>query len=63
MIRLTLAQMRRSAGRLSAAGIAIVISTAFVTATLLVGTLLTQAMRDAMTARYAEASLVVEPAT
>lgn len=35
--RLTLAQIRRSAGRLTAAGVAILISTAFVTVTLLAG--------------------------
>ena len=35
MLRLTLTQMRRSAGRLAAAGVAIAIGTAFVAATLL----------------------------
>src|SRR5690606_3879619 len=40
MIRLTWAQMRRSVGRLAAAAVAIVVGTAFVTATLLAGALI-----------------------
>jgi putative ABC transport system permease protein len=60
MLRLTLAQMRRSVGRLTAAGVAIVIGTAFVAATLLAGNLITRAAYDAIAAQYANADLVVE---
>ncbi|GAA3802644.1 ABC transporter permease [Cellulomonas soli] len=59
MLRLTLAQMRRSVGRLAAAGIAIAISAAFLTATLLAGKVMTRAGYDAVTAMYAQADLVV----
>ncbi|MCL1869607.1 MAG: FtsX-like permease family protein [Promicromonosporaceae bacterium] len=59
MLRLTLAQMRRSIGRLSAAGVAIVIGTAFVAATLLGGNLITRSAFDAISAQYARADLVV----
>ncbi|MDM7831783.1 ABC transporter permease [Cellulomonas edaphi] len=59
MLRLTLAQMRRSLGRLVAAGIAIAIGTAFVTATLLAGDVFSRATDDALTARYGAADLVV----
>ncbi|PZR54425.1 ABC transporter permease [Xylanimonas oleitrophica] len=59
MLRLTLAQMRRSMGRLAAAGIAIVIGTAFVAATLLAGNLITRSTYDAIAAQYGEADLVV----
>jgi putative ABC transport system permease protein len=59
MLRLTLAQMRRSLGRLSAAGIAIAIGTAFVTATLLAGAVITRTSYDAVAASYADADLVV----
>lgn len=62
MIRTTLAQMRRSVGRLAAAGIAIVIGTAFVAATLLAGNLITRSTYDSIAARYAAADLVVESA-
>ncbi|WP_159798739.1 ABC transporter permease [Puerhibacterium puerhi] len=62
MIRITLAQMRRSVGRLAAAGIAIVIGTAFVAATLLAGNLITRSTYDSIAARYAAADLVVESA-
>ncbi|MFP3714862.1 FtsX-like permease family protein [Puerhibacterium sp. TATVAM-FAB25] len=62
MIRITLAQMRRSVGRLAAAGVAIVIGTAFVAATLLAGNLITRSTYDSIAARYAAADLVVEPA-
>jgi putative ABC transport system permease protein len=61
MIRITLAQMRRSIGRLAAAGVAIVIGTAFVAATLLAGNLITRSTYDSIAARYAAADLVVEP--
>lgn len=59
MLRLTLAQMRRSLGRLAAAGIAITLGTGFVTATLLAGAALTRTTYDAVTSGYADADLVV----
>jgi putative ABC transport system permease protein len=59
MFRLTLAQMRRSVGRLVAAGIAIVIGTAFVAATLIAGNVITQTTNDSIAAQYADADLVV----
>ena len=59
MLRLTLAQMRRNLGRLSAAGIAVVLGTAFVAATLLAGTVLTSTTTDAVTASFADADLVL----
>ncbi|MBI9114741.1 ABC transporter permease [Sanguibacter suaedae] len=59
MIRITLAQMRRSVGRLTAAGIAIVIGTAFVAATLLAGDVLKRASYDSVAAAYADATLAV----
>jgi putative ABC transport system permease protein len=59
MLRITLAQMRSSAGRLAAAGVAILIGTAFVTATLLASGVITRTTYDAVTARYADADLVV----
>ncbi|WP_020017746.1 ABC transporter permease [Promicromonospora sukumoe] len=57
--RLTLGQMRRSVGRLAAAGVAIAIGTAFVAATLLVGNIITSTTYDQVAARYADADLVV----
>ena len=59
MLRLTLAQMRRSAGRLTAAGVAIAIGTAFVAATLLAGGVMRRTAYDAVSASYADADLVV----
>ena len=59
MVRLTLAQMRRSIGRLSAAGVAILIGTAFLTATLLAGTVMKSVTTDSIAARYAASDLVV----
>lgn len=59
MLRLTLAQMRLSLGRLASAGIAIAIGTAFVTATLLAGGVMTRTGYDAVTATFADADLVV----
>ncbi|NMR20841.1 ABC transporter permease [Cellulomonas fimi] len=59
MLRLTLAQMRRSLGRLTAAGIAIAIGTAFVAATLIAGGVITRTTYDAVSASYADADLVV----
>jgi putative ABC transport system permease protein len=58
MLRLTIAQMRRSIGRLVAAGVAIAIGTAFVAATLLAGGVMTRSTYDSVTARYAQADLV-----
>jgi putative ABC transport system permease protein len=57
--RLTLGQMRRSAGRLASAGVAILISTAFVTVTLLAGTVIQETTRDVIAAGYADSDLVV----
>ncbi|MEU2200987.1 FtsX-like permease family protein [Isoptericola sp. NPDC019482] len=59
MIRLTLSQMRRSAGRLAAAGVAIVIGTAFVTITLLAGNVITRTTYDSIAAQFTGADLVV----
>ncbi|GAA1989131.1 FtsX-like permease family protein [Isoptericola halotolerans] len=63
MLQITLAQMRRSAGRLTAAGIAIVIGTAFVAATLLAGAVITRTVNDSIAARYADADLVIGATT
>ena len=63
MLRLTLAQMRRSLGRLVAAGVAIGIGTAFVAATLLAGAAMTRTTYDAVTTGYADADLVVTDGT
>ncbi len=60
MLRLTLAQMRRSLGRLTAAAIATAIGTGFVAATLLTGGVITRSSYDAVTAELAQADLVVE---
>lgn len=59
MLRLTLAQMRRSVGRLTAAGVAIAIGTAFVAATLLAAGAMTRTAYDAATTAFADADLVV----
>lgn len=59
MLRLTFAQMRRSVGRLTAAGIAITIGTAFVAATLLAGSLMTRIGYDSTAAAFADSDLVV----
>src|SRR5690625_3849827 len=59
MLRLSLAQMRRSAGRLIAAGIAIAIGAAFVAATLLAGNIISSTTKDALTASLADADVVV----
>jgi putative ABC transport system permease protein len=58
MLQLTLAQMRRSAGRLVAAAIAIAIGTAFLTTTLLAGGVITRTGYDAVTATFGHAELV-----
>lgn len=59
MLRLTLAQMRRSLGRLAAAGVAIALGAAFVAATLVAGDVITRTGYDAVTASYGDADLVV----
>ena len=59
MFSLTFAQMRRSIGRLTAAGIAIAIGTAFVAATLLASDVLTRATYDSVAAQYGSSDLVV----
>lgn len=58
MWRLTLAQMRRSLGRLTAAGIAVAIGTAFVAATLLAGDVMQRISYDSITASYGKADLI-----
>jgi putative ABC transport system permease protein len=57
--RLTLGQMRRSAGRLVSAGIAIAIGTAFVAATLLAGNIITRTTYAQVSAGLADSDLVV----
>jgi putative ABC transport system permease protein len=57
--RLTLGQMRRSVGRLTAAGVAILISTAFVTVTLLAGGVIQDTTHDMVAAQFARADVVV----
>ncbi len=59
MFRLTLAQMRRSAGRLTAAGIAIAIGTAFVAITLLAGNVVGTTTTSSFAARYTGSDLIV----
>ena len=54
--------MRRSAGRLTAAGVAILISTAFVTVTLLAGGVISGTTHDHGRGGYARADLVVSTA-
>lgn len=61
MLRLTLAQMRRSLPRLVAASIAIVLGSAFVTATLTAGDVITRGSYDQITASFGSADLVVQP--
>ncbi len=59
MLRITLHQMRQNIGRLIAAGIAIFIGTAFITATLLAGEVFVKSTEKSMTASFADADLVV----
>ncbi|MDC7122910.1 FtsX-like permease family protein [Cellulomonas fimi] len=59
MLRLTLAQMRRSVGRLTAAAVAIAIGTAFLAATLVAGNVLQRTGYDSVTASFGDADLVV----
>ncbi|GAA1641766.1 ABC transporter permease [Georgenia ruanii] len=61
MLRLTLAQMRQSAVRLAAAGVAIVVGTAFVAATLLAGALIRDTTYRTVTASLGDADVVVRP--
>ena len=58
-VRLTFGQMRRSVGRLAAAGVAIAIGTAFVAATLLAGNIITSTTYDQVSAQYADSDLVI----
>ncbi|MHA7133269.1 ABC transporter permease [Oerskovia turbata] len=51
--------MRRSVGRLSAAGVAILIGTAFLTATLLAGNVMSAVTTGSIAARYADSDLVL----
>lgn len=60
MIRLTLAQMRRSVGRLTAAGIAIALGAAFVAATLLAGNAIQRGTYDSLSAAWGKADLVID---
>jgi putative ABC transport system permease protein len=60
MVRVTLAQMRRSIPRLVAAGLAIAIGTAFVAATLLAGGVMDRTGKDAVTAQFAQADVVLD---
>lgn len=60
MLCLTFAQLRRSIGRLLSAGLAIVIGTAFVAATLVASDILDDASVAALNARFGEADLVVD---
>lgn len=57
--RLTLGQMRRSAGRLVSAGVAIAIGTAFVAATLLAGNIITRTTYAQVSAGLGNSDLVV----
>lgn len=59
MLRLSLAQMRRSAGRLVAAGIAIAIGTAFVAAALFGGSVIRNTTAQSLTASLGDADVVV----
>ena len=59
MVRITLAQMRRTLGRLVAAGVSIALGTAFVAATLLASGIISRTTVDSLTAGFADADLVV----
>ncbi len=63
MLRLTLTQMRRSSGRLLAAGLAIVLGTAFIAATLLGTAVIRDTTYGAVTADIADADVVVPTGT
>ncbi|QDB78674.1 FtsX-like permease family protein [Georgenia sp. 311] len=60
MLRLTLTQMRRSTGRLLAAGLAIMIGTAFIAATLLGTAVIRDTTYSAVTADIGDADVVVQ---
>ena len=62
MIRLALAQMRRSGGRLLATGLAIALGTGFIAAILLGSGLVRETAYRSVTAGLADADLVVHPA-
>lgn len=59
MIRLTFAQMRRSVGRLTAAGIAIAIGSAFIVVTLLAGNIISRTTYDSISASLGKADVVI----
>jgi len=59
MLRLTLTQMRRSTGRLLAAGLAIMLGTAFIAATLLGTAVIRDTTYSAVTAEIADADVVI----
>jgi len=59
MWHLALAQMRRSLGRLTAAGVAIALGSAFVAVSLLAGDVMTRTAYRAVTAQYADADIVL----
>ncbi|UFU03982.1 ABC transporter permease [Ruania suaedae] len=59
MLRLTLHQMRSSAGRLVAAGIAIMLGTAFVAASLLATATIERTTYNSVSSAYADADLIV----
>ncbi|MEE6280104.1 ABC transporter permease [Georgenia sp. MJ170] len=60
MLRLTLSQMRHSTGRLLAAGLAIVVGTAFIAATLVGSSMIRDTTYAAMTAELGDADVVAE---
>ena len=62
MLRLTLSQMRHSTGRLIAAGVAIVVGTAFIAATLIGSAMIRDTTYSAMTAEIADADVVAQVA-
>lgn len=59
MLQVTLYQMRKNVGRLTAAGIAILIGTAFVAATFVAGQLLVATSTNAMTTEFGDSDMVV----
>lgn len=59
MLRITLHQMRQNIGRLTAAGIAVLIGTAFIAATLLAGQVFIASQESSMTTKLAQADLAV----
>lgn len=59
MLSITFFQMRKNIGRLAAAGVAILIGTAFVAATFIAGQLLIATTENQMTAPFSQAELVI----